>query len=1094
MAAGHVEWLRLVEVSGPFLSVRVLGEAFPQGLDAVEPELVKELETALSEWDAAARDDPSVHRAFIRFLLERVLGYDAADLHDEPGRIARATAALPEFGVTLAPDYVIARPDDSPALLVVVAPAGAPLERPFTDRRLSASHAERMRLLLRGAPGATSGLLLNGESAMLVHAPGERSATFATFDVALMPEEPATLRAFASLAGARRVIAQDADNSLDGLLARSADDEREVTDALGDQARRAVEQLVAAIDADDRDSGGLVLTGVEPPTLYEAAVACVMRLIFLLAAEAQGLMPEEEAWTESYAVTPMRARLQEARERHTADVAALRMDAWPRLLATFRAVHGGLEHDRIRLPGYGGGLFDPGRYPFLEGTPDRPVRVSNAAVFAVLDDLQTLEVAVPGGGRERRPLSFRALGVEQIGHVYERLLEHWAVRADEPALGLAGSGRKEPEVGLRDLEETRERGDPALLALLRELTGRSESALMTALARMPDALQLAGLRAACDNEDDLLDRVVPFAGLLREDSRGDPLVFLPGRVYVTERPGGRAFQSHYTPRALTEPIVEGALEPLVFEGPAEGWERAQWRLRPPSQLLALRICDIAVGSGAFLVAACRYLALRLVDSWDLHPAERPPELSSDTEDRELLARRLVAERCLYGVDKNPLALEIAKVSLWLTTLRRDRPFTFLDHALRSGDSLVGITDVVEIEALSMDPPLRWVSKAAREGIAAALRRVRDLRTGIAATDAVDLRQIEEKQAVLAEADGTVDGLRAAADLVVGASIAALDGRPADAHDLVEPYAADIAEALTEDDTGRRAAGLGRVRVRAGELLLAGRAPMQDDLRPFHWPVEFPEVFGANRAGFDAIVGNPPFLGGQGITGAFGTPYREHLVARVAGGTRGSADLCAYFFLRGAGLLAADGSLALLATNTIAQGDTREVGLAQLLDDGSVVVRAEPSRPWPGVANLEIAQVWLRQGQWEGARDLAGARVEAITSHLSRPRRVSGDPLRLAANAGRSFQGAIVLGLGFVLSPEEASALIERDARNREVLFPYLTGQDLQSRPDQSPSRWVINFFDWTEERAREYEEPFAIVERLVRPERARLTRAARRDR
>ncbi|MGE3141458.1 MAG: hypothetical protein AB7O53_18575, partial [Thermoleophilia bacterium] len=100
MAAGHVEWLRLMEVSGPFLSVRVLGEAFPQGLDAVEPELVKELETALSEWDAAGRDDSSVHRAFIRFLLERVLGYDAADLHDEPGRIARATAALPEFGVT----------------------------------------------------------------------------------------------------------------------------------------------------------------------------------------------------------------------------------------------------------------------------------------------------------------------------------------------------------------------------------------------------------------------------------------------------------------------------------------------------------------------------------------------------------------------------------------------------------------------------------------------------------------------------------------------------------------------------------------------------------------------------------------------------------------------------------------------------------------------------------------------------------------------------------------------------------------------------------------------------------------------------------
>lgn len=1087
VAADHVEWLRLVEVSGPFLSVKVLGEAFPQGLDAADPAIVADLAAALSEWDAAGRDDPAVHRAFIAFLLRRVLVYADADLRDEPGRIAQATAALPEHGVVLAPDYVIQRPDGATALLVVVAPAGAPLEKPFPDRRLTASHAERMRLLLRGVNSVTSGLLTNGESALFVHVPAERSATFATFDVSLMPEEPVTLRAFASLLGARRVIAQDAENSLDGLLTRSADDEREVTDALGDQARRAVEQLVAAIDSDDRDSGGRLLAGVEPPTLYEAAVACVMRLIFLLAAEAQGLMPEEEAWTDGYAVTPMRVRLLEARERHGEEILALRADAWAGLLATFRAIHGGVDHDRVRLPGYGGGLLDPERYPFLEGTADRPVRVSNSAVFAVLDDLQTLEVAVPGGGRERRPLSFRALGVEQIGHVYERLLEHWAVRADEPALGLAGSGRKEPEVGLRDLEEARERGEPALLALLHELTGRSERALMTALSGMPDTLHLARLRAVCDNDEDLLDRVVPFAGLVRDDPAGDPLVFLPGRVYVTERPGGRAFQSHYTPRALTEPIVEGALEPLVFEGPAEGWERESWRLRSPSALLALRVCDIAVGSGAFLVAACRYLALRLVESWDLHPAERPPELSSDAEDRELLARRLVAERCLYGVDKNPLALEIAKVSLWLTTLRRDRPFTFLDHALRSGDSLVGITDVAQLEALSMEAELRGLPDAARAGVTRALARVRELRIGIAATDALDLRQVKEKQTVLAEAERTVDALRSAADLVVGASLAALDGRSADAHDLVEPYAANVGEALTAGAEEGRPAELARVRLRAGDLLLAGRGPMQDDLRPFHWPLEFPEVFGAGAEGFHAIVGNPPFLGAKRISGAHGYTYRKYLVRHVAADARGNADLCAYFFLRAARLARSSSSIGLLATNTICEGDTREVGLARLLEQGSTIFQAEGSKKWPGEANLQISEVWLRQGPWAGESCLDGRSVPEITSWLNVPRRVVGDPQRLVSSQGRAFIGSLVHGIGFVISSDEADRLLRSDPRNSDVVFPYLSGEDLQTRPDQSASRWIVNFFDWDLELARTYAQPFAIVEERVRPERQRLS-------
>jgi hypothetical protein len=253
-------------------------------------------------------------------------------------------------------------------------------------------------------------------------------------------------------------------------------------------------------------------------------------------------------------------------------------------------------------------------------------------------------------------------------------------------------------------------------------------------------------------------------------------------------------------------------------------------------------------------------------------------------------------------------------------------------------------------------------------------------------------------------------------------------------------------------------------------------------RAFHWQFEFPEVF--EQGGFSTFVGNPPFLGGQRITGEYGVPYRDYLVEYVADGKRGSADLCAYFFLRCFQLLRRNGKMGLIATNTIAQGDTREVGLEAIDRCGGVIYRAYPSLPWPGQAAVYVSVVHLSRGALGGAHQLDERPVKRITPLLDSAE-VLGSPKRLAANAGKSFQGSIVLGMGFVLTPEEAQALIEKDPRNKEVLFPYLNGEDLNSRPDQSPSRWVINFFDWPLEKAQEYPDCFQIVEEKVKPERTR---------
>ncbi|MET3968452.1 DNA methyltransferase [Bradyrhizobium sp. S3.9.1] len=141
----------------------------------------------------------------------------------------------------------------------------------------------------------------------------------------------------------------------------------------------------------------------------------------------------------------------------------------------------------------------------------------------------------------------------------------------------------------------------------------------------------------------------------------------------------------------------------------------------PEQILGLKVCDPAMGSGAFLVEACRALAARLIGAWARWP-EQKPAIPAD-EDEELHARRIVAQRCLYGVDKNPLATDLAKLSLWLATLARDHEFTFLDHALKSGDSLVGLTES-QIAAMHWDtskPSLPLFRQLVKQRVAEAMK-------------------------------------------------------------------------------------------------------------------------------------------------------------------------------------------------------------------------------------------------------------------------------------------------------------------------------------------------------------------------------------
>jgi hypothetical protein len=1086
VAGVHADWLRLVEPNGPFLTLPVLRRVWPNGLDHLDADSRAEVRRHLADFDP---DDPASVTTWVEWVLTALLAYGHR-LQSGPQVPATVAHVVAEHGAVLRPDHTLDDGSGHPRLLVTVhAPSTRLDARPAGDR-WSATPIERLALLCR-ATGVELGLATNALTWTLVWAPKGAASGTATFSAELFSEEPVLLDAFTSVVGARRFFAVAEPDRIEALLAESASAQAEVTGKLGQQVRQAVELLVAAMSRADRDREGAIFDGVDPHHVYEAAVAVLMRLVLLLYAEECGLLPlGDDLYDRTLAASTLLDQLRET-QADTGDEPLERSHtSWHRLLALFRAVHAGIAHDRLRIPAYGGGLFDPDRFPFLEGrrpgdawhtTPAEPLPVDDLTVLAMLSALQELRFT-EGGVTETRRLTYRALDVEQVGHVYEGLLDHSAVAVSGTAVGLVGKAGNEPEVALDDIAHHAARGHDEFTAWLADTTGLTVRRLERMLDSDADPDTTRLLRAACDNDEALTARLTPYVHLLRRDLRGLPTVFPAGSMYVTQTGAKRDSGTAYTTKELADEIVEHALAPLVYApGPAEGADPTAWKLRPAAELLDLKVCDPAVGSGAILVAACRYLADRLVEAWT---AEGLPDADGDADEALITARLAVADRCLYGVDRDPMAVEMAKLSLWLVTLSKERPFSFLDHALKAGDSLLGITNLEQLQALHLDPAvgrakvgLSLKPDAVHEAVARAI----DLRRRLESIPVITVRDAEEKARLNADADAALDTLCTVADLVVGCALRAeLPGQPPP-EDQIASSAPLIAAALNADEpTELRAAALAQIESRSRQALDAGRPDAAPHRHPMHWPLAFPEVFvDRDRSGFDAMVGNPPFLGGQRITGAAGIDFRSYCVTWLAAGRRGSADLVTYFFRRAAQVSSGFG---FLATNTISQGDTREVGLDQLTASGWTIHRAVKSSPWPGQAALEISKVWMRN-EWSAATTLGRQSAAAITPSLDAVSRASGAARRLAANRSLVFQGSNVLGMGFTLTGDEATRLIVADRSNEDVLYPFLNGEDVTSSPTFAASRWIINFFDWPLERAKVYRACMQRVEERVRPER-----------
>ncbi len=569
--------------------------------------------------------------------------------------------------------------------------------------------------------GATWVLICNGHSLRITDCRRSWSSAGIEFEFSRLTLSPAGIASLWLLARAAAFDVRQR-HTLPSLVAASDAFAVDVCRSLSDGVLDALPRLADALIGTRRPTTS--------KTAFDQALTLIYRILFLLFAEARAMVPVwNDIYRDAYTIDALLTRVCGERERLDRD--PRRHGLWASFQAISRLAHAGCSAGDLVVTAFNGRLFSPRHAPLAEqrGIPNDTVR----------DVLLSLGTVVTRQGRRR--ISYHDLGVEQLGSVYERVLDY-------------------------------------------EPTHRA-------------ALTLS-------------------------------------RTSLQRKVSG----SFYTPQALTEYLVRRTLHPLV-----EG--------KTAAQILELRIVDPAMGSGAFLVAACRYLADRCA-----HAMVRDREWlrSDENEPARAALRRTIAERCLFGVDLNPTAVQLARVSLWLTTLAADRPLTFLDHHLAVGNSLIGawLADLARAprtRALATRTTLPLLDALIADDVA---RRVlpERLRMTRAPSDSVaDVRNKERALAQLARADGPLRKWTDAADAWSAAAL--LPGAAPSAGMLAEWIAA-----ATGGTTSLPRAQLQDARCRVRSLASRHGA--------FHWELAFPEVFfnpeggPAASPGFDAVIGNPPW--------------------------------------------------------------------------------------------------------------------------------------------------------------------------------------------------------------------------------------------
>ncbi len=1075
----HKKWLGYLQPDGLVVSAAALvdkGHYYQQAQRERQVEFIDHLTTSQS-YD---EDEGTVQITDFKGLATEFLGWppqewgDAADLGDD------YQIQLKESREILAPNAALRWPrgkeladEEKPYQLLIFQHEGD-FDEPYEviENTWSTSATRRLERLLRETE-IPIGLLLSPTHLRVVYAPvGENagSLTFRFADMVSTMGRP-ILGAFDLLLGIEMLFMGEESHQLPALLRHSREMQANVSVELAQQVLDGLYDLVRGTQAADARTGGRLLRhllATNPNHIYEGQLNVLMRLVFLLFAEDRGLMPNSELYNRHYSVHALYERLRADHALHH-DTMDDRYGAWAQLLALFRLIFHGQRHGDLKLPPRYGYLFDPDRFPFLEGRVTDPESgaeedlnlplIGDGTIFRLLGGILFLN-----GER----ISYRTLDVEQIGSVYETMMGFALTQAYGQTIAVRPQKKHGAAVNLNldDLLGLPAKGTENRHKIFAAETGR----------------KLSGKRLTEFNQAETTDELLAVlqgptanSNLIARDAT--PHLAQPGSLLLQPTDARRKSGSHYTPRKLTEPIVRKALEPVL----------ARLGDQPfPKEILDLKVCDPAVGSGAFLVEACRQLGDELVKAWAAHGGK--PVIPPD-EDEILHARRLVAQRCLYGVDRNPMAADLAKLSLWLATLAKDHPFTFLAHAIRSGDSLVGLS---KKQILAFHWDLKHESTKQRvfgqdqleKKIKSALAYRREI------LDAGDLVLPEMKAAQLRLAEEEVDKVRRAGDLtVLGFFSGSKPKERQKARDrLLEQWLKATDGSGSEESIHEGIALKSKIR---------HACESDKPVFPFHWEVEYPELFAKENPGFDAFVGNPPFAGKNTIATANHKEYSAWLLESHPG-SHGYADLIAFFFRRAFGLLRQGGSLGMIATKTIREGNTRETGLQNISHNGGQIYYALTRMKWPGDASVYISIICIFKGEPRIAKLIGKTPVRDISAYLV-PGTMNDSPHKLVANGCRSYLGSIVLGMGFTFDDTDNSGLasgiqVMRDListrpNNQLKIQPYIGYSEVAKHPSHQNHRFVINFGDDTLETVeQEWPELLAIVKINVKPSRDKQKR------
>ena len=604
--------------------------------------------------------------------------------------------------------YEVIRHQDNGRAIRLDASAGASTRLPVLVVGYDEDLASTWRdVVLAGvAVDARWCLCANGRAARVCDAHHTWSRDYLEFDFDLLAATDRDMQSLWTLLGASSMAA--APPLLDVAVAASARHGTEVRRTLADGVLRALDSLLQALRNDHCDRG-------LPP--FEQAITVIFRILFLLFAEARGLVPVwHHIYRDRYTIESIVAAVLE--RKHVRGV-------WAALQAIARLAHSGCTAGDLRVTAFNGRLFAPAHAPAFERKP--------LDDSLVTDVLLAVSTAPTRSGRTR--IRYRDLDVEQLGAVYERVLEYTPSQ--------------------------------------------------------------------------------------------------PGVRPARNRQARKASGTFYTPRAMTAHLVRQVLDPVV-------------RDRSSDDILSIRVLDPAMGSGAFLVAACRYLARSaeeaLVREGRWHSGDVTP-------DDRIQLRRRIAQRCLYGVDLNPVAVQLARLSLWLTTLAGDKPLTFLDHHLIAGNSLVGATfsDLARQPGGSGRAGGRPAALPLFEdfGLEGTLTGAGRTRMALAAQDDETAAIVREKERALASIhapDGPLGRWTALLDLWCSGWF------------ITERWDRALFSELADQLIGRRVSLPDHVLT--GHLERArGAAAIH---RFLHWPAAFPEVFSQPADGFDIVIGNPPW--------------------------------------------------------------------------------------------------------------------------------------------------------------------------------------------------------------------------------------------